>query len=112
MALSLSRYPYGCTEQLVSTAYPLLYATKFSDESFSMCDPHEALRTSFINLAIRSGCELEAIRAYAGQAPDSVLSGHYADLIPSVKDLPRIRESKILVLQDRVLDKVHKSLIL
>ncbi len=26
VALALSRYPYGCTEQLVSTAYPLLYA--------------------------------------------------------------------------------------
>src|SRR5690606_37243663 len=28
-------------------------ANKFNDESFNMCDPHEALRTSFINLAIR-----------------------------------------------------------
>jgi uncharacterized protein YfaS (alpha-2-macroglobulin family) len=26
VALALSRYPYGCTEQLVSTGYPLLYA--------------------------------------------------------------------------------------
>jgi hypothetical protein len=26
LAVALSRYPYGCTEQLVSTAYPLLYA--------------------------------------------------------------------------------------
>jgi hypothetical protein len=26
VALSLTRYPYGCTEQLVSTAYPMLYA--------------------------------------------------------------------------------------
>ncbi len=26
----LSRYPYGCTEQLVSTAYPLLYAAEVS----------------------------------------------------------------------------------
>ena len=26
VAASLSRFPYGCTEQLVSTAYPLLYA--------------------------------------------------------------------------------------
>jgi hypothetical protein len=31
VALSLSRYPYGCTEQLVSTAYPLLYAAEVSD---------------------------------------------------------------------------------
>lgn len=26
IALALSRYPYGCTEQIVSAAYPLLYA--------------------------------------------------------------------------------------
>jgi uncharacterized protein YfaS (alpha-2-macroglobulin family) len=30
IAEALSRYPYGCTEQLVSTAYPLLYAQAFS----------------------------------------------------------------------------------
>lgn len=30
VALALSRYPYGCTEQLVSTAYPLLYAAEMS----------------------------------------------------------------------------------
>ena len=28
IAMALSRYPYGCTEQTVSTAYPLLYATE------------------------------------------------------------------------------------
>ena len=28
IASSLSRYPYGCTEQTVSAAYPLLYATE------------------------------------------------------------------------------------
>jgi uncharacterized protein YfaS (alpha-2-macroglobulin family) len=32
IALSLSRYPYGCTEQLVSTAYPLLYAGEVSTD--------------------------------------------------------------------------------
>jgi uncharacterized protein YfaS (alpha-2-macroglobulin family) len=30
IAEALSRYPYGCTEQLVSTAYPLLYAQEVS----------------------------------------------------------------------------------
>ena len=30
IAASLSRYPYGCTEQLVSAAYPLLYAPRAS----------------------------------------------------------------------------------
>ena len=29
IAVALQRYPYGCTEQLVSTAYPLLYAETF-----------------------------------------------------------------------------------
>lgn len=32
VALSLTRYPYGCTEQLVSTAYPLLYASEMSSD--------------------------------------------------------------------------------
>lgn len=32
VALALQRYPYGCTEQLVSTAYPLLYAARFSSD--------------------------------------------------------------------------------
>ncbi|HZZ37003.1 MAG TPA: alpha-2-macroglobulin, partial [Caulobacteraceae bacterium] len=29
IALALYRYPYGCTEQLVSTGYPLVYAAEF-----------------------------------------------------------------------------------
>ncbi|MGZ8370806.1 MAG: alpha-2-macroglobulin family protein, partial [Caulobacteraceae bacterium] len=32
IALSLSRYPYGCTEQIVSIAYPLLYAQGVSND--------------------------------------------------------------------------------
>ncbi|OYX06102.1 MAG: alpha-2-macroglobulin [Caulobacter vibrioides] len=32
IAVALQRYPYGCTEQLVSTAYPLLYAQTFSND--------------------------------------------------------------------------------
>ena len=32
IALALNRYPYGCTEQLVSTAYPLLYALEVSND--------------------------------------------------------------------------------
>jgi uncharacterized protein YfaS (alpha-2-macroglobulin family) len=32
IANSLLRYPYGCTEQLVSGAYPLLYAPQVSDD--------------------------------------------------------------------------------
>ncbi len=32
IAVALQRYPYGCTEQLVSTAYPLLYAETFSSD--------------------------------------------------------------------------------
>jgi len=32
LVVALSRYPYGCTEQLVSTAYPLLYAAEMSDD--------------------------------------------------------------------------------
>jgi uncharacterized protein YfaS (alpha-2-macroglobulin family) len=32
IAIALSRYPYGCTEQLVSTAYPLLYAGELTKD--------------------------------------------------------------------------------
>ena len=32
IAVALNRYPYGCTEQLVSTAYPLLYANEVSSD--------------------------------------------------------------------------------
>lgn len=32
IAVALQRYPYGCTEQLVSAAYPLLYAQTFSND--------------------------------------------------------------------------------
>ncbi|MBA4793536.1 MAG: alpha-2-macroglobulin family protein [Phenylobacterium sp.] len=32
IAVSLLRYPYGCTEQLVSAAYPLLYAPDVTDD--------------------------------------------------------------------------------
>ena len=30
IAAALTRYPYGCTEQLVSAAYPVLYGTEVS----------------------------------------------------------------------------------
>jgi hypothetical protein len=33
IAVALSRYPYGCTEQLVSTAYPLLYASEVTKDT-------------------------------------------------------------------------------
>ena len=32
IADALNRYPYGCTEQLVSTAYPLLYAAELASD--------------------------------------------------------------------------------
>lgn len=32
IAVALQRYPYGCTEQLVSTAYPLLYAQSLTSD--------------------------------------------------------------------------------
>jgi uncharacterized protein YfaS (alpha-2-macroglobulin family) len=46
VALALQRYPYGCTEQLVSAAYPLLYAAKFSS------DPKIRRSTPALNEAI------------------------------------------------------------
>ncbi|MDR3510087.1 MAG: alpha-2-macroglobulin [Caulobacteraceae bacterium] len=46
VALSLNRYPYGCTEQLVSTAYPLLYAAEMSS------DPRARRSTAALNDAV------------------------------------------------------------
>jgi uncharacterized protein YfaS (alpha-2-macroglobulin family) len=46
VALSLNRYPYGCTEQLVSTAYPLLYAAELSS------DPRMRRSTSALDDAV------------------------------------------------------------
>jgi uncharacterized protein YfaS (alpha-2-macroglobulin family) len=46
VALALSRYPYGCTEQLVSTAYPLLYAAEMSS------DPRVRRSTAALNQAV------------------------------------------------------------
>ena len=46
IALSLQRYPYGCTEQVVSVAYPLLYATEVS------ANPRLARATPALNAAV------------------------------------------------------------
>jgi hypothetical protein len=46
VALALDRYPYGCTEQLVSTAYPLLYAAEMSS------DPKLKVSTYSLNTAV------------------------------------------------------------
>jgi uncharacterized protein YfaS (alpha-2-macroglobulin family) len=46
VALALNRYPYGCTEQLVSTGYPLLYAAEMSS------DPRMRRSTGALNEAV------------------------------------------------------------
>jgi uncharacterized protein YfaS (alpha-2-macroglobulin family) len=46
LADSLSRYPYGCTEQLVSGAYPLLYAPEVST------NPKAPRTTAGLNAAV------------------------------------------------------------
>lgn len=46
IAQSLLRYPYGCTEQLVSAAYPLLYAAELS------ADPKARRSTPALNQAV------------------------------------------------------------
>lgn len=83
----------------------------FNDPTFRQCEPHEALRTTFINIANRAGCEMEAVRAYAGQAPNNVMAGHYADLIPTLDDMPRIRASKVEVMTNRVLLPVREKIM-
>ncbi|WP_370689785.1 alpha-2-macroglobulin [Phenylobacterium sp.] len=46
IAVSLLRYPYGCTEQLVSAAYPLLYAANVSQ------DPRARRSSAGLNAAV------------------------------------------------------------
>jgi uncharacterized protein YfaS (alpha-2-macroglobulin family) len=46
IAMALSRYPYGCTEQLISTAYPLLYAGEVSTNSKLVRAAPAALNTA------------------------------------------------------------------
>jgi len=46
IALSLSRYPYGCTEQVVSVAYPLLYAGELAT------DPKKRTASAALNDAV------------------------------------------------------------
>ncbi|MDP1629973.1 MAG: alpha-2-macroglobulin [Caulobacter sp.] len=46
IAVSLSRYPYGCTEQVVSVAYPLLYAGELAP------DPKKRSSSAALNDAV------------------------------------------------------------
>ncbi|MGC1302673.1 MAG: alpha-2-macroglobulin, partial [Caulobacteraceae bacterium] len=56
IAEALQRYPYGCTEQLVSTAYPLLYAQEVSD-SAGLRRTSSALVDATIKLLDRQGMD-------------------------------------------------------
>ncbi len=57
VALSLSRYPYGCSEQLVSTAYPLLYANRFSTDPKLKRQAPAALSTTIGQLIDRQSLD-------------------------------------------------------
>ena len=46
IAMSLSRYPYGCTEQVISVAYPLLYAGQLAP------DPKKRTSSAALNDAV------------------------------------------------------------
>ncbi len=46
IAVSLSRYPYGCTEQVISVAYPLLYANQLAP------DPKKRSSSAALNDAV------------------------------------------------------------
>jgi uncharacterized protein YfaS (alpha-2-macroglobulin family) len=55
VALGLLRYPYGCSEQLVSTAYPLLYAAELSS------DPRLRRSTAALNDAVGKLLDRESL---------------------------------------------------
>ncbi|WP_158916505.1 alpha-2-macroglobulin, partial [Caulobacter sp. S45] len=56
IAEALQRYPYGCTEQLVSVAYPLLYAQEMSSSAKLQRTP-AALLDATIKLLDRQGMD-------------------------------------------------------
>jgi uncharacterized protein YfaS (alpha-2-macroglobulin family) len=81
VALSLHRYPYGCTEQLVSTAYPLLYAAEVSS------DPKIRRSTVQLNDAVGRLLDRESLDGAFGlwrvgdQQADAWLGAYAADFI-------------------------------
>ncbi len=85
IALSLNRYPYGCTEQLTSTAYPLLYAAELSS------DPRVRRSTAALDDAIGRLLDRESLdgafglwRVGDGEA-DAWLGAYATDLIVQAK---------------------------
>ncbi len=85
VALSLNRYPYGCTEQLVSTAYPLLYAAEMSS------DPRVKRSTDALNDAVGRLLDRESMDGSFGlwrvgdQEADAWLGAYATDFIVEAK---------------------------
>ena len=85
VALSLLRYPYGCSEQLVSTAYPLLYAAELSS------DPRAKRSTAALNDAVGKLLDRESLdgafglwRVGDGEA-DAWLGAYATDFLVQAK---------------------------
>lgn len=108
-----SHVPLRSAEALSHRARVILNncAESTGDESFRMVDLHEATRPSFANLALHSGCEAKFVQAYLGHAPQEVFEKHYADLVPTIKDMPRLREEKIAQMRERVTRRIDEKLI-
>ena len=85
VALALDRYPYGCTEQLVSTAYPLLFAAELSS------DPRLKRSTTALNDAVGKLLDRQTLdgafglwRVGDGQA-DAWLGAYATDFLVEAK---------------------------
>ena len=86
VALALARYPYGCTEQLTSTAYPLLYAAELTSDPKLKVGRSAALNTAVAQILDRQSLDgaFGLWRAGDGEA-DGWLGAYATDFILEAK---------------------------
>ncbi len=86
IAESLQRYPYGCSEQLVSVAYPLLYALEVSNAQKLRRTP-SALTDAVVKLLDREGSDGAFGLWRPGDAEaDAWLGAYIVDFLISARD--------------------------
>jgi hypothetical protein len=107
-----SHAPLKTAEALSHKARAVLNVTadNTGDESYRLVDLHEATRPSFANIALHAGVDTKYLDAYMGHAPQGVFEKHYADLVPSIHDMPRLQKEKVLQMRKRVIEPIDKKL--
>jgi integrase len=85
-------------------------AVDTGEREFTMTDAHQATRVTFTNIALHAGVDTKYLDAYMGHAPQGVFEKHYADLVPSIHDMPRLQKEKVLQMRKRVIEPIDKKL--